>query len=219
MEYKYGNVYMKRIFYFNLYVIKGNNGDILIDTGFIGMKRIIKKWLDQFNIKLIILTHAHVDHVWNAAYLSKLYNAKIAMSSDDIINLDNSRIHAKPLKKKYGLWTKSMNLGMRLFKTKEFKVDIILKKNSKLKKYGNCIKIIDLSGHTDGSIGILYNNYLFAGDALVYRGKYPTVAYQCQNINNAKYAVDVISELHPEKIFVGHDKVIDIENFVIEEAY
>lgn len=219
MEYRYGNVYMKRIFYFNLYVIKGKDGDILIDTGFIGMKRIIKKWLDQFNIKLIILTHAHVDHVWNAAYLSKLYNAKIAMSSDDIINLDNSRIHAKPLKKKYGLWTKFMNLGMRLFKTKEFKVDIILKKNSKLKKYGNCIKIIDLSGHTDGSIGILYNNYLFAGDALVYRGKYPTVAYQCQNINNAKSAVDVISELHPEKIFVGHDKVIDIENFVIEKAY
>lgn len=36
----YDNIYMKRFNYFNLYIIKGNDGDILIDTDFIGMKRI-----------------------------------------------------------------------------------------------------------------------------------------------------------------------------------
>ena len=39
---KIDNIYIKRIGYFNLYVIKGKDGDILIDTGFICMKRIIK---------------------------------------------------------------------------------------------------------------------------------------------------------------------------------
>ena len=39
---KIDNIYVKRIGYFNLYVIKGKDGDILIDTGFICMKRIIK---------------------------------------------------------------------------------------------------------------------------------------------------------------------------------
>ena len=65
MERQYGNIYMKRFLYFNVYVIKGINGDILIDTGFIGIKLFLKKWLDKFNIKLIILTHAHIDHIWN----------------------------------------------------------------------------------------------------------------------------------------------------------
>ena len=81
MKRQYENVYMKRFSYFNVYVIKGKNGDILIDTGFIGMKKSLKKWLDQFNIKLIILTHAHVDHIWNVSYLKKLYNCKVAMAA------------------------------------------------------------------------------------------------------------------------------------------
>ena len=63
------NIYMKRLNYFNVYVIKGKDGDILIDTGFIGMKRRLQRFLDKFDIKLIILTHAHVDHSWNAKYL------------------------------------------------------------------------------------------------------------------------------------------------------
>lgn len=42
MEKRYNNIYMKRFIYFNLYVIKGIDGDILIDTGFIGIKRNLK---------------------------------------------------------------------------------------------------------------------------------------------------------------------------------
>ena len=72
----YNNVYKKRFGYFNIYIIKGENGDILIDTGFIGIKKQLKKWLDNFNVKLVILTHAHVDHIWNTSYIKKLYNYK-----------------------------------------------------------------------------------------------------------------------------------------------
>lgn len=39
MEKQIENIYMKRFYYFNVYVIKGKNGDILIDTGFIGIKK------------------------------------------------------------------------------------------------------------------------------------------------------------------------------------
>ena len=92
MEKQIENIYIKRFCYFNLYVIKGKNGDILIDTGFIGMKRNLKKWLYQFNIKLVILTHAHVDHIWNASYVKELYNCKIAISENDIDNIDNTKI-------------------------------------------------------------------------------------------------------------------------------
>ena len=89
---QFDNIYVKRFGYFNVYVIKGNDGDVVIDTGFILMKRSLKRWLDQFNVKLIILTHAHVDHVWNTAYLKALYGCEVAISEDDIINLDNRKI-------------------------------------------------------------------------------------------------------------------------------
>ena len=39
MEYNFDNIYMKRFLYFNVYVIKGKRGDILIDTVFIFMRK------------------------------------------------------------------------------------------------------------------------------------------------------------------------------------
>ena len=54
MEKRFGNVYVKRFLYFNIYVIKGKNGDILIDTGFMCMRKSLRKWLKNFNIRLII---------------------------------------------------------------------------------------------------------------------------------------------------------------------
>lgn len=211
MEKQYNNIYMKRFLYFNIYVIKGTNGDILIDTGFIGTKKSIEKWLDSFNIKLIILTHAHVDHIWNASYLKEKYHCQIALSKNDIKNLDNQYINSKPLKNRYKIWTKIMNFGMKHFKPKQFSIDIPLQDKQIINKFGIKLKIISLPGHTDGSIGILYNNYLFAGDALVYRGKNPSLAFQNQNNDDSYHSYQKIIKLKPNIIFIGHDKEINYD--------
>ena len=42
MKKEINNVYKKRFLYFNVYVIKGEDGDILIDTGFILMRKRLK---------------------------------------------------------------------------------------------------------------------------------------------------------------------------------
>lgn len=201
-------VYAKRFLYFNLYVIKGNDGDILIDTGFICMKRRIKRWLDNFNIKLIILTHAHVDHIWNASYIKNIYNCDIAIGENDVKNIDNSIINPKPSNKKYKFWTKIMNFGMKKFNAPKFKIDMLLKDNQIIDKYGIKLKTISLAGHTNGSIGVLYNNVLFVGDALVNRKKKLQIAYQNQDNEKAKISYRKILKLNPKIIFLGHDKEI-----------
>lgn len=216
MEKLIDNIHIKRFFYFNLYVIKGKNGDILIDTGFVGMRKSLKRWLDQFNIKLVILTHAHVDHIWNASYIQKLYNCKIALGEMDIGNIDNTKINSKPSKKKYNVWTKLMNFGMKKFIPEQFNVDILLKDNQLINECGLNLKIISLSGHTTGSIGILYKDYLFAGDSLVNRGRGPEIAYQNQNNEMALESYKKIFELSPKIIFIGHDKEI-LSNKIIDK--
>lgn len=216
MEKQIGNIYIKRFFYFNLYVIKGKDGDILIDTGFICMKNKIRKWLDKFNIKLIILTHAHVDHIWNVSYIKKLYNCKVAIGKNDLINLDNKLIKSLPSKKTYKQWTKLMNWGMRKFVPKAFNVDYLLDNDQTITKYGLKLKIISLEGHTNGSIGVIYKNYLFAGDALVNRGKNPEIAYQNQNNDNAKESYKRIAKLSFDMIFLGHDKEISSTQLNLE---
>ena len=209
-------VYIKRFLYFNLYVIKGNDGDILIDTGFICMKRRIKRWLDKFNIKLIILTHAHVDHIWNASYIKKIYNCDIAISENDVVNIDNSIINSKPSNKNHRTWTKIMNYGMKKFNAPKFKIDMYLKDNQIIDKYGVTLKTVSLPGHTNGSIGVLYNNFLFAGDALVNRKKQLQIAYQNQDNEKAKTSYKKILGLNPDVVFLGHDKAVFNDEFILQ---
>lgn len=130
------------------------------------------------------------------------------MSKKDIINIDNTKINSTPSKKIYTSWTKLMNWGMRKFIPEKFDIDIFLNNNQTINKYGIKLKIISLSGHTTGSIGILYKDYLFAGDALVNRGKQPNIAYQNQNNNEAKNSYNKILKLNSKIIFIGHDKEI-----------
>lgn len=68
----------------NCYVIRCHDGDILIDTGPENCRDEIEVWLMNYNIKLIVLTHGHNDHIGNAAYFSELYDVPIAMNSCDI---------------------------------------------------------------------------------------------------------------------------------------
>ena len=208
MEKQFDNIYMKRFYYFNLYVIKGKNGDILIDTGFICMKKKVKKWLDQFNIKLIILTHVHVDHAWNTKYIQDLYNTKVAIGAKDKKNIDNTKIEAIAKSQKLLRWANLMNWGMNKFIPSEYKVDYYLKNNEKINKYGLELKIICLKGHTTGSIGIKYKDYLFVGDALVNRGKKVSFAFQNQHPLNAVKSIKKILKEKPTITFVGHDKEI-----------
>ena len=202
---RYENIYIKRFLYFNVYIIKGTDGDILIDTGFIGTKKALLKWLENFNIKLIILTHAHIDHSWNVSYIKEKYNCKVAIGKNDIKNLNNKTITTYPAKKYLKLWTNVMSFGMKHLKNKPFEIDIELEDNQTINKYGINLKIIELPGHTNGSIGILYKDYLFAGDALVNRRKI-SIAYQNQNNEEAKKSFQKIIDIKPNIFFLGHDK-------------
>ena len=210
------NIYMKRLNYFNVYVIKGKDGDILIDTGFIGMKRRLMKFLDKFNIKLIILTHAHLDHAWNASYIKEKYNCEILMGKDDLVNIDHSNVKSQPSMKKYKTWTKLMNKGMNILKQKEFTPDILIDEDTELNQFGLDLKIVNLKGHTNGSIGVLYKDKLFAGDSLVNRKrKYVEIAYQNQNNEYATETFKKIIDLNPDMIYIGHDKPIDNDKLMI----
>lgn len=208
MESNYGKIYVKKIYYFNLYVIKGIDGDILIDTGFICMKRKIKKWLDKFNIKLILLTHAHVDHIWNVSYIKKLYDCEVAISNLDIKNIDNSIIKSKPSNKYHKSFAKLMNFGMRKFVSPKFEIEYLLNDNDIIDKFGLNIRVVSLPGHTNGSIGYLYGDNIFCGDVLVNRKLHVEIAYQNQDNDLAKESVLKLLDLKPKNIYIGHDHKI-----------
>lgn len=189
----------------NCYVIKGVDGDILIDTGLKKYRDYIEMWLMNYNIKLIILTHGHIDHIQNALYFSKLYNCKIAMSKYDVGLAKNNRIHTLyniiPMPKLAFL---AMTSATRK-KCEPFKVDIFLESDCDFSACGIKMHIVGLEGHTRGSIGVLYNNDLYAGDAVINLNglKQDFVA---ESPKRAKITYEKICNMNVNRILCGHLK-------------
>lgn len=72
----------------NCYLLAGEDGFILIDTGMPHQRKQIEQALTQKgcssrNLRLIILTHGDIDHCGNAAYFRQAFQAEIAMHRDD----------------------------------------------------------------------------------------------------------------------------------------
>jgi hydroxyacylglutathione hydrolase len=68
----------------NCYLIKTDNGCVLIDTGLDRQRanlegELVSAGCQPGNLKLILVTHGDSDHSGNAAYLREKYGAKIAV--------------------------------------------------------------------------------------------------------------------------------------------
>lgn len=191
----------------NCYVIRGSKGDILIDTGREEYRNHIETWLLNYNIKLIILTHGHADHIQNAGYFSKLYGAPIMVSPYDMrIARDNS---ARPyyITNPLGRLLKNKNEMIRHMHMNYFDPKIYAEEGTDLTPYGVDGVIVELQGHTRGSIGVLCKSSvgldLYAGDALM-NFPVPMFPMVCESPLKARESIERIITLAPDRILIGH---------------
>ena len=89
-----GNIYYVGAIGVSSYLITTAEGHILLDTGFDDTVPIIQRSVEQLgfrlaDIKIIISSHAHVDHVGGHAAMKKLTGAQIYMSAADARTLES----------------------------------------------------------------------------------------------------------------------------------
>lgn len=87
-----------------------------------------------------------------------------------------------------------------------FEPTIYLKNGDNLNEYGIDAKVVELPGHTNGSIGLeIEGDKLFVGDTLM-NMFFPTISMlyvdEKEMLSSAKY----ISELGEKTIYFGHGK-------------
>ncbi|MBD7910164.1 MULTISPECIES: MBL fold metallo-hydrolase [Clostridium] len=193
----------------NCYLIEGNNFAILIDTAREKYRKHLLERLENYNIILIILTHGHIDHTGNAAFLAKHFNAKIAMHSDDYklsknnsINNIYSNSFVGSILKKVSLW------NFKKTSIEEFEPDLFLTDDQSLKEFGIDATIIHIPGHTKGSIGILINDNELIGGDIFMNFLYPSEALIAEDIDMLRKSIKKIELLDLKLVYPGHGREI-----------
>ena len=196
--------------YANCYLLSGEGGSILIDTcNFNNGQGILKRVIDK-NVKLILLTHGHFDHVGSAQYLAKRLNVPIAMSEKDVPIISKGEesilLGTTALGKIFSFFSKPV---LKRSKYSTFKPDVLLSEGQELSKYGVDAKILELPGHTKGSIGVLTENGdIIVGDAM-FNILRPTVARIFEDEEAMRKSVEKIKKSGAKTIYVGHGKPIN----------
>ncbi|MBQ4129528.1 MAG: MBL fold metallo-hydrolase [Ruminococcus sp.] len=142
------------------------------------------------NLKYILLTHGHFDHIGGVCELVKRYNAQVCISKLELDLLNNPSLN--------GAFAHDLNIN-------EIKVDIELSDNDVLKLGENEIKFISTPGHTAGSGCFIINEWLFTGDTLFCQSIGRT-DFETSSMSDMKNSLKKLRDLDGDfVVFPGHD--------------
>lgn len=190
----------------NCYIVADNDKAILIDTGRKKYREKILEKCKEFHVSLIVLTHGHMDHCQNAAYLANALHIPIAMNKKDMNLILDNRKQALLAKTFLGKIVLSVSLSsFEKDSLDVFQPTVYLKNGDDLSDYGVDAKVVELPGHTKGSIGIEVGNNLFVGDSLM-NMFYPTVSMLYVDEQEMLLSAKYISQLGEKTIYFGHGK-------------
>jgi hydroxyacylglutathione hydrolase len=167
----------------NCYLLEGDRGFVLVDTGFPFQRRALEEALhgagcEPGNLTLVILTHGDIDHSGNAAYLRNKYGTQIAMHPGDTamcltdgVTRERNTQPPKGFPKVLYLWIVRdlfLYLGRKLLGQAEFepfRPDILLEDGQDLRPLGLAAIAYHTPGHSKGSVSILTSKgNLYCGD-------------------------------------------------------
>lgn len=186
----------------NSLVITGERPTV-IDTGYFSHEqetlRRVGQHLDPAQLKLILNTHFHSDHVGANARLQSLSGAPIA--------LHEVEAHYVNLGDKWANWLEPSNM-----ECPEYRVDIALKEGDLIELDGFDLEVIHVPGHSPGGMAFYCRKYRFliSGDAL-WEGDFgivPSILEGGLAIFNARDSVRKLTHYDVQQVYPGHGPLI-----------
>ncbi len=145
----FGNLYFVGTEPASTHVIDTGDGLIMLDTGYqhslyLVLDGMYRMGLDPRDLKYILLTHGHIDHLGAARALKELTGAKIALGEEDrqYANGELDLTYAKELDMEY---------------IETFEPDILLHDGDTVSLGNTVVKAIATPGHTPGAMSFFFD--------------------------------------------------------------
>jgi glyoxylase-like metal-dependent hydrolase (beta-lactamase superfamily II) len=207
----------------NLYSIRGlmgccfllHDGDqsAMIDTGLVGEPFFIRRLFRRLNLapkslKVILLTHGHLDHAGNLAWLADWTGAKIYAHPIEQQHIDGTYPYQG-----VNRWCGRLEaVGRKAFRYRSAKIDEFIADGQQLPFWGG-LQVVHLPGHTLGHCGFYSakHDLLFSGDMMA---SYFFNAHRPWPILNSApeqlaASAEKIHRLKPRWLFPCHFDVMD----------
>jgi len=195
----------------NAYLIRGKR-PVLVDTGLPGNTPMIlaalqKEGYNPWDLALIIITHAHIDHFGNAAALAGATGAPVlvhtceaeALSRGESLPAVPASFTGKIMRLMIGKHSPRPELGI--------KAVIRLDAPYRLDAFGIDGEIIPTPGHTKGSLSVM----LGTGEAIIgdlVMGMFPAhrahLPHFAENMDDVKKSIRSVTERKPAIVYTGH---------------
>ncbi|MBX7171657.1 MAG: subclass B3 metallo-beta-lactamase [Pyrinomonadaceae bacterium] len=203
-----GNVYYVGVTEITSFLIATPKGHILIDEGFTETAPIIKENIAKLgfkiqDVKILLNTQAHYDHAGGLAELKRATGAKMLISAEDRILIENG-----------GKNDFAFGDG---YLYEPVKVDKVIKDGEIIKLGNVSLKVISTPGHTKGctsfwlevkengkKYGVLFHGSTTAPGYKFPNEKYPNI------ITDYEKTFSVLKKLKPDVFLASHGNFFDL---------
>ncbi len=148
------------------FLLEDGDQSVMIDTGMFGEPFFIRRLFRRLNLKpqslkAILLTHGHLDHAGNLAWLKEWSGAKIYAHANEQAHVDGNYPYQG-----VNRWCGRLeSVGRKIFGYRAANIDEFLTDGQQLPFWGG-LRVVHLPGHTIGHCGFFSekHNLLFSGD-------------------------------------------------------
>ena len=190
------------------YLLETDAGLYLVDAGAPGSEGIVLRCMHSLgrdDLRLIFITHAHLDHYGSAAALSRETGAPVAIHRADAEAMANGDTPLGRVRGSGKLVKYFLPLVDRILPLEAREPDLILENGDRLESFDLDAALLHLPGHTPGSSALLVDGgHAFVGDLLSTNGKPHLQRYYADDWSQIPDSLARLVEQQPSWVYPGH---------------
>ena len=192
------------------YLIESEAGVILVDAGCPRYERSILRRLRALgngSLRLIFVTHAHLDHYGSAASLRRLTGAPIAIHRADACAMAEGKTPIASVRGSGWLMWTLLRLFEPYVRPEPTPPDLLLDDGDDLRPYGLDATVLHTPGHTPGSSSLVVEGRIaFVGDLLSTSVRPRVQRSFADDWSLVPHSLARVQALRPEWVYAGHGR-------------